>query len=149
MNFSVEIQGLDALAGATAQIREAVASEIQKGLYASAKQVEGEAKKSILSGSKSGRIYTRRSVTHRASAPGEAPASDTGRLVNSINSQLSGPSEATVKAGAGIAQYAPWLEFGTSKIAPRPFMFPALEKSKQWIYDRMQDALRRGINRGK
>ena len=38
--------------------------------------VEGEAKQSIQRGTKSGKLYKRRSVVHQASAPGEAPASD-------------------------------------------------------------------------
>jgi hypothetical protein len=35
------------------------------------------------------------------------------------------------------------LEFGTRNMAARPFMFPALEKSKDWIRERLQQAVRR------
>ena len=147
MDFSVTIEGLDKLGNASAQIRQAVAEEISAAVFASAQQIRTEAIKSIQDGEKTGRVYKRRSVTHRASAPGEAPASDTGRLVNSIQAYNSGGGEAFTVAGRGTVGYAAMLEFGTSKMAPRPFMLPALEKSKAWITARLQDALRRGLAR--
>lgn len=148
MDFSVQIEGLDKLRNATSVTAKLVNQEVNKALFAAAKQVEKEAKQSIVSGQKSGRLYRRRTVTHRASAPGEAPASDTGRLVNSINSYLnSSQSESFVTAGRGLAKYAAMLEFGTQKMAARPFMFPALEKSKDWIRRRLADALARAISR--
>lgn len=144
MDFTVTIEGLDTLTRQTEVTARAVADETAKALYASAQRVEAEAKRSILSGDKSGRIYKRRSVTHRASAPGEAPASDTGRLVNSINSYLDASALASfVVAGRGIVKYAAMLEFGTARMAARPFMFPALEKSKGWIRERLAEGLRR------
>jgi HK97 gp10 family phage protein len=142
MEFSVKIEGLDRIDRATREMQEAVASELKKALLASAKKVEGEAKRSIASGGKTGRIYKRRTVTHQASAPGEAPATDTGRLINSLHSSQSG-SESVVVAGGGAVKYAPMLEFGTRTIAARPFMFPALEKSKAWITERLAAAVRK------
>jgi len=142
IEFSFKIEGLDRIENATQAVRDSVAAEIAKALYASAKQVETEAKKSILSGQKTGRIYKRGSVTHRASAPGESPASDTGRLVNSITANPAVDGEATVVAGRGSVKYAAMLEFGTSKIAARPFMVPAMEKSKAWIQERLNKAVR-------
>jgi len=173
MDVSFEITGLDSIAQGSERVKQAVADEINKAVYASAQKVSTEAKKSILDGNKSGRIDNRRrsgSVIgtavnfnngvvaaegsfrggfHRASAPGEAPASDTGRLVNSINSYAVGNGEAISVAGRGTVKYATMLEFGTSKMAARPFMFPALEKSKAWISARIQDAVRRGIEAAK
>ncbi|CAN5263124.1 hypothetical protein BH10PLA2_BH10PLA2_00640 [soil metagenome] len=147
MDFSVKIEGLDSIANATGAIKAAVQDEINKALFASAQQVRTEAIKSIQDGQKSGRIYKRRSVVHRASAPGQAPASDTGRLANSITAYPAQNGESMTVAGRGTALYAPLLEFGTSRIAPRPFMLPALEKSKAWITARLQDAMRRGLAR--
>lgn len=143
MDFSFKIEGLEQIARASDGVRQAVADEINKAVYASAQKVSTEAKKSLLDGNKSGRVYKRRSVSHRASAPGEAPASDTGRLVNSINSYAVGNGEAISVAGRGTVKYATLLEFGTSKIAPRPFMFPALEKSRAWIAERLNQAVRK------
>lgn len=76
-----------------------------------------------------GRILTK---LHRASAPGEPPAPDTGNL------KRSGFIEAisTTARRVGVAAvYGKWLEFGTPRIAPRPFMRPALAKAKQRMGD--------------
>jgi HK97 gp10 family phage protein len=143
MDFSFKIEGLDKIGQATTRVQAEVGKELEKALYASALRIEKEAKKSILSGSKSGRIYKRRTVTHRASAPDEAPASDTGRLVNSITSYINktGALEAFVVAGRGTVKYARMLEYGTAKMGARPFMFPAYEKSKAWIQERLNKAV--------
>jgi HK97 gp10 family phage protein len=144
MDVSFKIEGLDQLHKASANMVQAVNKEVTKALFVSAQQVEKEAKLSIASGQKSGRVYQRGSVTHRASAPGEAPASDTGRLINSIASYLNSSKglESFVVAGRGIVKYAAMLEFGTSKMAARPFLFPALEKSKAFIQERLNKAVR-------
>lgn len=74
-----------------------------------------------------GREYQRGNVTHRASAPGDSPAVDSGRLRASIGVQKRG--EGHYRVGTNV-EYAPLLEFGTRKMAPRPFMRPAVEKVK-------------------
>jgi hypothetical protein len=148
MEFSVKVEGLDRLARKSEAFAKIAEQEIARALFASAKKVEGDAKRSVLSGQKSGRIYKRKTVVHRASAPGEAPASDTGRLVNSINSYLATSSmTAFVVAGRGTAGYAALLENGTRNIAPRPFMFPALELNRAWIKDRIDQAVNKAIER--
>src|SRR4051812_5470710 len=114
MDFSVSIEGLDKLSQKSAAIQKNVEAELNKAMYASAEHVASEYKRSILSGAKTGRIYTRRSVQHRASAPGESPASDTGKLVNSISIQLESTLAAIMKVAT---KYALGLELGTSKIA--------------------------------
>ncbi len=100
------------------------------GVLAGTEMVAEEARRLIMRTRKSGRLYVRRGVKHRASAAGQAPASDTGRLVGSIKTKYQ-PRElaGTVTASA---KYAPFLEYGTRKMQPRPFMRPALaNKSKQ------------------
>lgn len=144
MDFSVTIEGLDKLQSATKATAEAIQREIDIAAYVSAQKIVTEAKRSILDGQKSGRIYKHRSVIHRASAPGEAPASDTGRLVNSLIAEQ-GRGEASAIAGKGNVIYARMLEFGTALMAARPFFFPAFEKSKAFIIQRMNDAVRRAV----
>ncbi|MBP3958341.1 HK97 gp10 family phage protein [Gemmata sp. G18] len=146
MDFTVSVSGPDpAKWGAKARVIE---MEVKKALLASAQRVEKEAKESIARGPKSGRLYQRRSVTHRASAPGEAPATDTGRLINSINSYLDSTALSSfVVAGRGIVTYARHLEYGTANMAERPFMAPALERSKPFIRERMAKAVNDGIRK--
>jgi HK97 gp10 family phage protein len=158
MDFSFKIEGLDKIGQATTRVQAEVRKELEKALYASALRIEKEAKKSILSGNKSGRVYTTRFLTnkktggifptesrppHKASAKGEAPASDTGRLVNSITTYVkkTGALEAFVVAGRGTVKYARMLEYGTAKMGARPFMIPAYEKSKAWIQERLNKAV--------
>ena len=61
---------------------------------------------------------------HRASAPGEAPATDTGNLANSIYARMTGKAEGEV---GSTAEYAPVLEFGGAHVAPRPALRPAVQ----------------------
>lgn len=72
----------------------------------------------LLSQPGSGRIYKRRGVVHRASAPGQPPAPDTGRLRQSVSSEVIG----TTGIVSVNAEYAAALELGTEKRAPRPFI---------------------------
>jgi len=107
---------------------------IMAGLYSAGLEMEATAKRSITEGGKTGRVYQRRSVTHQASAPGQAPASDTGRLVQSINLRTSSSSmaiEIVAGGGSGNVRYANALEFGTKNILPRPFMHPAYMENRK------------------
>lgn len=85
--------------------------------------IEAEAKLPM-TGPKSGLKYPRRGRIHIASAPGEAPAIDTGFLVNSIQTQVISDTEVHVTVSA---EYAEALEFGTDDIAERPFVRPAID----------------------
>lgn len=95
--------------------------------------VRNTAVQSINQGAKSGVMYEKYNPrrTHRASAAGEPPATDTGFLVNNIALKLDVDG-----LGASVesrADYSQFLEFGTSKMAARPFMQPALEENKPKI----------------
>lgn len=75
---------------------------------------------------KSGREYRGR---RRASAPGEAPARQTGRLQDSIGEpQVRKEGRFLVGTLRITAPYAFYLERGTPRIKPRPFARPAVEE---------------------
>ena len=86
---------------------------------------------SINEGTPSGEVYRRaeseinkgRAAVHRASAPGEPPAKDTGTLANQIAIEI-GPTKRTAVVESR-AEYSADLEHGTVHIEPRPFMQPA------------------------
>lgn len=86
--------------------------------------IEAEMKRSM-QGVKSGRAYQRGGRVHISSAPGESPAVDSGTLFQSITSSSSG-LRGKVKVGAG---YAGFLDEGTSRMEPRPFVDDAIEKA--------------------
>lgn len=65
-----------------------------------------------------------------SSQPGEPPASDTGNPLDKsiVSTRISRRNENPAKAAFGsTASYAAHLEYGTSRMAPRPFMRPARE----------------------
>ena len=74
---------------------------------------------------------------HQASAPGEAPATDTGNLVNTGYSERKGTADWEVGFSA---EYAAPLEYGTPTILPRPYLRPSVEKHRQGFMDAMSEA---------
>ena len=84
-----------------------------------------------LSGSRSGRVYrvpgTKK--TYQASAPGEAPAQQLGDLRKSVTGGLEKEGRNIIGyVGTGL-DYGPMLEYGTSKMAARPWLRISFEKS--------------------
>ena len=74
-------------------------------------------------GKRTGRIYKRGNNTHQASAEGESPAVDTGRLRQSATHETVRVEGTKVIGGAGVSTpYAVALEMGTERMAPRPFI---------------------------
>jgi phage gpG-like protein len=99
-----------------------------KGLVArTASRIEGTAKISFAD-SKTGRKYRRGKKTHTASAPGEAPAVDTGQLTNSVQWEMTGDTSAVV--GTNV-EHGMHTEFGTVRMAPRPWLGPAFEEATE------------------
>jgi HK97 gp10 family phage protein len=116
LRFTVEV---------TPQAAQQIGDQAGPILRAMAAGVVGEMKR-LMSLPKSGRAYRRgRRAIHVASAPGEAPAIDTGNLAGSINFGMQSPTMAEVTVNA---EYAAYLEFGTIRMAARPYVEPALEK---------------------
>lgn len=105
--------------------------------------VKANAIERIQSGPKTGRVYRRRGVEHQASAPGEAPASDTGRLVQSANTEHSvNPIQSDLNFGT---EYAASLEFGTERMEPRPYARVSLQEEKENIVNGIADEIRREL----
>lgn len=98
-------------------------------------EVQNEVTRIMRETKKSGRTYRR---GHIASAPGEPPAPDTARLLRSIKVRSRG-LQADVYTGL---EYAPWLEFGTGRILPRPFMRPAAKNKKKKVVEMVRRSVR-------
>ena len=99
-----------------------------------ADKMANEMKKSILSGAKSGNQYYKNGARHTASAPGQSPANQSGELVRSIN-VVKEKNKSTIHIKKN---YAVFLEFGTSKMRPRPFILPSFFKTKKWFTDKLK-----------
>jgi HK97 gp10 family phage protein len=111
--------------------------ERKKAIKRVALAIAADAVRSIQRGPKTGREYGK----HRASSPGEPPASDTGNLARSVTvSDLTGEGEAVISVRA---PYAAALEFGTDdgKILERPFLRPAVERHKDELIEALKEAI--------
>lgn len=111
-----------------AKLGEAAKLETMKLVEKTAINVQREAVRSIQRGPKTGRVYTRGGTTHRASAPGQPPATDTGALASSVQ-RVTSDDGMQAAVGTGL-DYGAHLEFGTKDIEPRPWLYPALEKNR-------------------
>jgi hypothetical protein len=68
-----------------------------------------------------GEAYAKRNMTVSPSSPGEFPGVDTGTLKNSIHVEPAGLGKRNLVDGT---LYGHFLEFGTSRMAARPFFTP-------------------------
>lgn len=82
-----------------------------------------EMQRLMLEEPKSGRMYK----DHRASAPGEPPASQTGRLVRSFKPEINKQGDKIVLTISSPQPHFRWTEGGTSKMAKRPLVDPAVK----------------------
>ena len=112
-----------------------VRQEAKKRMERATKLVRGTAINDVQRGMKSGTTYEkyRPRRTHTASAPGQAPATDTGQLVSSISTRVKTEGRKVVGEIVADAPYAEALEFGTRNMMARPFMQPALDKNTRKI----------------
>ena len=110
------------------------AKELKISMHRATSVVEAHVLKSIKQKG-TGRVYPRKGQPpHQASSAGQPPATDTGNLGNNISSSVKVRADGAV-VGLIIAatEYAVHLEFGTSQMAARPFMTPALRQNRKKI----------------
>lgn len=138
----IKIDNLEAVERALTQYGAKAEAEISKVLDVIGTSIINGVKKQMRS-SKSGRTYKRGRLgrDHVASAPGEAPAVDTGRLINSsIYQKKVSPLELI---GGSNVQYSEWLEYGTRRIKPRPSWTLEIYAHREIMQKAIEAALRR------
>lgn len=148
----IRVHGAREAAQDLAAVPQKVRQPIRDALMALALLGQNAARRLVLRGPKTGRIYRRgKKVVHQASAPGEAPASDTGSLVARILGEA-GTDDLSSRI-AGRAAYAIHLEYGTKKMAARPFLRPAgesvREHGQRLLAAAVSEVLRTSVRRGK
>ncbi len=121
---------------------------VRHAWFGLARDMADRASAEILRKPKSGRLYIRRDKAgrrrrHRASAPGETHANRTGELRKSIGWNVHGSIELTF--GYGITGNSPvydeFVEFGTSKMEPRPSLENAINFAQAHFVMRFTDAM--------
>ena len=143
--MTFKFNGVEEATKALEKVKEDLEKDMKEVLLGGGQLIRGEAVRSIQQGSKSGKTYKRYNPTrtHKASAPGEAPASDTGFLVSNIRVK----EQKDVVVVSSEASYSKFLEFGTSKMLARPFLFPAFEKSKPKIAEVIFRKIKQSLDR--
>jgi HK97 gp10 family phage protein len=111
---------------------ESMVRAVGVAMFAAGEVIEDAAKGSIMAGSISGK-------NHVPSKPGEPPNNDTHVLHNNIETIQHAPLLVEVSSNA---PYSVPLEFGTSKMAARPFMGPAARASKQEALSLINQAIK-------
>ncbi len=135
----VKITGQKAHKARLKRIRsEPMIREVGKAIYVASGLLKEEAQRSIMEGSISGK-------NHTPSAPGEPPNNDTHKLHDNIENQKTGPLTAETSSNA---EHAVPLEVGTSKMAARPYMGPAAQKTRPRAQKLVVAAVKRVVNGG-
>lgn len=131
--------------------------EVRKAINQSVLMVQADARRSIERPS-GGKIYVRKSAKrgkrgfgrgskteiHIASKPGDAPNKDNGDLIKYlIVSKVKGNTRKGYSAYVkSLAPYSMDLEYGTNRMAARPFLRPALAKNAPKIEKLIVNAVR-------
>lgn len=140
-SIGVSVNGVDELKADLNRLTPNTNREIQKAIGVVLLRIASEAQMLISRGGRSGMIYRRRSITHQASAAGEPPKTDRGTLVRNITVQTD-PDGLGGNAGSrDAAAHGRWLELGTSRIDPRPWLVPTFEKLREWIIQRLEQGM--------
>lgn len=142
MNITLKIEGLNETLRALDKLGQSGKREAKKAVRMSLEKIRSDAIKSIQRGPKTGIVYERGkgqnlSAKHQSSSPGEAPATDTGRLASSIKIEQ---KEISGSVGSQL-NYSFWLEFGTLKMQARPFLRPALDGNEKFIIKAFESAM--------
>ena len=128
------------------ELAERVQKNVEVALQQSAEEVAAHARLLVTTGDRSGRLYTEGDAQARASAPGEPPLSRSGMLSTSI--RVEEDPHASAHHVVATSPHARYLEFGTTSMAPRPFLQPALDEYSDRIDQRIKKAIQNAIKDG-
>lgn len=123
-----------------AQYAEKISDGMRDELYRRGVQITQVLRKTeleILAGTRSGVKY--KSLPNRSSAPGEAPAAQSGKLRQEWDDiterQGNGHTSIVTSRITSTTPYAGYLEEGTERMAARPFVDKILEKAEPEILE--------------
>lgn len=115
-----------------------VVAAVGKALFVAGNRIQTYAQHSITEGSVSGK-------GHVPSAPGQPPNADTHALDRQIETTQPEPLKVRVSSNDPKSKF---LEYGTARMAARPFMMPALRANQREVKKLVRDAVRRAIHKG-
>lgn len=112
---------------------------VGKALFAAGEMIQVEAQIGITTGAVSGK-------NHVPSTPGQYPNQDTGVLGNNIETVQKEPLLVEVSSNA---PYSAALEFGTSRMAARPFMSTARDAKRKEAEQLVKQAVAAAVRRSR
>ena len=122
-----------------AKLPAQTASEVGKAIFVGSDLIRVEARRLIASGAVQG-------ASHVPSKPGEAPNWDTGDLAGKIVNAKTGKLKAETTSNAG---HALPLEFGTTRMAERPYMRPATKAERPKVLKLVKLAVNKAVRKSK
>jgi len=121
MKTEIKVTNINKVLASFQKLNVTMLPDLQEVIKGGAQTIRTEAVNLIQKGAKSGKVYRKYNPTreHVSSAPGQAPASDTGNLVRNIKVVQVNQDVTQVTSGA---KYSKELEYGTSKILKATFL---------------------------
>lgn len=120
-----------------ARLPAATRKEVDKAIFAGADLIRVEARRLIADGAVQG-------AGHVPSKPGDPPNWDTGELANNITTAKTGVLKSETQSNA---DHSLPLEFGTEKMAERPFLRPATKAKRKDVGKLVAKAVNRAGRR--
>jgi len=146
----MEVHGLAEMLAGLERLGQDMTGALDDVVNATGLELRGDIIKRYQRGPASGRTYQKYKPrrTHQASAPGQAPMTDTGRLQGGTLFKKDGPASVRV---FNAIEYAAELEYGSTngrgRIAPRPAWRPAIEKMRPKYEKRVNRAIAEAVRR--
>ena len=133
MKFKTTIKNKSRLINKLKKLSKAAQTPVKKAVLTNGLFLQGDIKRMIANGGRSGVSYERGGISSIRSAPGEPPKTDSGNLVGSIQFRLTDSGFSGEVYTNSV--YARALEFGfaPNNLAARPFMQPGFERNKDKV----------------
>lgn len=149
------ILGVAALKKKVQKLHNAAVTQVKREIAEGTLRIAGQAVKDIASispGSQSQIRYGAKGASGKSgkrvalvSPAGQPPNSDTGSLARSIQIKI---EDDGFKGSVGTElKYGFWLEFGTNKMAARPYLRPAFKLHEPEILRNCEDHLKKAIQK--
>ena len=122
MNIAVNFQGLNEYRDRIKQSPQKASYAIENAMKVFTVAMKADIKNSLNIREKEGKVYI-------SSSPGLPPHKRTGHLFQSVYNNLEKSGKLITGTIGDNAEYAVFLEYGTSKMPPRPYIRPAVDRN--------------------
>jgi len=142
--MGARLEGFKGLTAALENMTPEIERQVSMGVKEAGEELRMDIIKRYNRGPASGRTYQKYNPrrTHKASAPGQAPMTDTGRLANGTRTKNAGHLAVEV---FNLVRYASILEYGSRRIKARPAWVPATEKMRARFVKILEYYLKRAM----